>query len=416
MKTFCVVPSAHACTELVVETNQLRTYMKAANFEEIDNKLKSDAEYILVATCAFNQEFENEAFANITSAIKQKRADAKVIVSGCYPKIAPLTYKSFANETVDIPPLNMKKIETIVPAKVAFNETIPNTVNLHEYLKDRVFAKGIKLKNFCRTLNKILPFNTEPKWLDSLPMTDWYFIQGGNGCLGKCTFCAIKHARGGIQSVGIDQIIPQVEKAVRRGYQTISFAATDMGCWGAERGQTLADLLKEVIKVKGDFVVDMHYFEPEWLIKNLGELTPVFQSGKIKSFGTPVQSGSNKILEKMGRAYKIEEFISAVNFVLEKTKVRSLNSIIMVGFPSETVEDYLASYNLINKVKVSYWCLLKYEGRYKVESELLPDKVSEEIKNGRLERIKLKAMLRNYVGLPDLLTEKMVSAKYGPVR
>ena len=51
-----------------------------------------------------------------------------------------------------------KKIETIVPAKVAFNETIPNTVNLHEYLKDRVFAKGIKLKNFCRTLNKILPF------------------------------------------------------------------------------------------------------------------------------------------------------------------------------------------------------------------------------------------------------------------
>lgn len=74
-----------------------------------------------------------------------------------------------------------------------------------------------------------------PRYLDSLPMTDWYFIRGGNGCLGTCTYCAIRHARGKIKSTPIGQIIPQVEKAVLRGYKTISLSGTDMGCWGHDR-------------------------------------------------------------------------------------------------------------------------------------------------------------------------------------
>ncbi|MFZ2958225.1 MAG: radical SAM protein [Candidatus Ozemobacteraceae bacterium] len=413
MKTFCIVASAHTCTELIVETNQLRNYLEKNEFTEIDQK--EDADIILVSTCSFNQQYEDEAYKNISESRSGKKKDAKVIVSGCYPKIAPLIFKEFP-DVIDIPPLNMEKIEKVIPPKVSFRDSVTNSVNEHEYVKNPTFVTGMKLKNTVSFLQQYLPFVTMPNFLDSLPMPDWYYIQGGNGCLGKCTFCAIKHARGVIKSTDIDQIIPQVERAVRRGYKTISFAATDMGCWGHDLGKCLPDLLSEVIKVKGDFVVDMHYVEPDLLMKHMERLDPIFQTGKIRSFGTPVQSGSNRILKLMGRDYVIEDFIGVINHIAEKTKVKSMNSIVMVGFPMETVEDYLATYNLINKVKISYWCLLKYEGRYNVPSEKLGGKVPDAVGNNRLRRIERKVKLRNYVGLPDFLTEKIVRKSYGPVR
>ncbi len=295
-------------------------------------------------------------------------------------------------------------------------QVLPNSVNMNEYLQSDTFQIGIKLKTFFQKVQQWVPFVPVPAWLDSLPMTDWYFIHGGNGCLGKCTFCAIKHARGRIQSAGLDQIIPQVENAVRRGFKTISFSGTDMGCWGQENGQCLADLLGEVVKVKGDFVVDMHYVEPEWVIKYMDRLEPIFQTGKIRSFGTPVQSGSNRILDLMGRNYKIEEFVDMVNFVVGKTKVKSLNSIVMVGFPSETVEDYAKTYALLGSTLVSYWCILKYEGRYRVPSEKIEGKVDEAIKINRRDRMEWKARLKNYGHVPNIFAEAIVNYKFGPLR
>ncbi len=412
METFSIVASGHSCTELIVETNQLRNYLTKSHLQEIENPEKADV--VLVSTCSFNQQYEDEAYENITHTLATKQKDSKVLVSGCYPKIAPLTFKKF-KDIHAIPPREMEKVEKFVPSDVKIRDILPNSVNMSEYLVSDTFKLGIKLKKGYQTLNRYLPFNVEPSWLDSLPMTDWYFIQGGNGCLGKCTFCAIKYARGRIRSVGIDHIIPQVEIAARRGYKTISFTGTDMGCWGQDMGLSLADLLREVIKVKGDFAIDMHYVEPEWVIKEMDRLEPIFQTGKIKSFGVPVQSGSNRILDLMGRNYRIEEYIDMVNFVVEKTKVKSLSSICMVGFPSETKEDYIQTYELLKKTKISYWCPLKYEARYMVPSEKIEGKVPEDIQINRRDRIERKARLRNYAKFPEIVAERLTQMSYGPI-
>ncbi len=414
MNTFHIVTSAHACTELIVETNQLRDYLVKNDFTEVQRL--EDADLILVSTCSFNQQYEDEAYRNIVESRAGRKPGARVIVSGCYPKIAPKVFKEFS-DVVDIPPLDMEKIEKVIPpTRTSFRDSVTNSVNDHEYLKSQTFMVGRRIKNAVTRLQQYVPFIKMPDWLDSLPMNDWYFIQGGNGCLGNCTFCAIKHARGKIKSTGLDQIMPQLERAVRRGYKTISLTGTDMGCWGQDIGSSLPDLLAEIVKVPGDFVIDMHYVEPDWLIKYIDRLDPIFQTGKIRSFGSPVQSGSNRMLRLMGRKYVIEDFIRVVNHVIERTKVKSMNSIVMVGFPQETTEDFLETYNLINKVKISYWCLLKYEGRYNIPSEKLDGKVPEEIAVNRLRRIERKAKLRNYVGLPDWLTEKIVRKTCGPVR
>jgi len=411
MQTFHIIPSAHACTELIVETNHLRKYLEQADLHEVG--AVDEADVILVATCSFNQEFEDEAYGNIRRSIDGRKPGARVLVSGCYPRIAPKVFETLKADVTDIPPLDMRKIESVIPSKYALAEVMPNAIDMHEMAKSKVFMLGNRLKRFFRRLDGWVAM---PKWLDSLPMPDWYFIQGGNGCMGNCTFCAIKHARGKIQSTPIDQILPQVERAVRRGYKTISFAGTDMGCWGHDLGLALPDLLQAVIDVPGDFVVDMHYVEADWIIRNYDRLEPIFQTGRIRSFGTPAQSGSNRILKLMGRKYTVEQYIDVVNRILRTTRVRSMNSIVMVGFPSETVEDYRATYDLVDAVDISYWCLLRYEGRFDVPSEQIEPKVPDEIKDHRRWRIQRKVQLRNYLGLPSSVAEAVVRLRYGAFR
>ena len=410
IKTFYILPSAHVCTEMILETNLLRSYFNQNGLLEVTEKEKADL--VMVATCAFNQEYEDESYDNIKKCLEIKDLKEKIVVSGCYPKIAPRRFKELEG-TVQIPPLNLAKVEKIVPPTVKLEDVKINTVNLHDYENSDLFMFGVKMKKFFAKLEKFVPFIKTPHHLHSLPMPDWYLIQAGNGCLGKCTFCAIKHSRGGIQSTPIDKILSQVEIAVRRGYKTVSFAATDMGCWGQDIGMELADLLKEVVKIKGDYAIDMHYVEPEWVINHMEKLEPIFQTGKIKSFGTPVQSGSNAILEKMGRNYSIEDFIKMVNHIVGKTKVQSLNSILMLGFPGESLEDYMKSYNLVQQTLISYWCVLKYEGRYNIESEEFPDKIDEKIKDNRRERLEHRAWLCNYMKIPFFIAEPILKMKYG---
>lgn len=149
MENFKIIASGHACTELVVETNHLRKYLGENGLHEITNEQNADV--ILVSTCSFNQEFEDEAYANLSKAVSSKKDGTKIIVSGCFPAIAPERFNSFKN-VVAIPPLNMEKIEDIIPSRVAMKDVLPNTVNLNDYLKDEKFIKAIKLKTFSLKL------------------------------------------------------------------------------------------------------------------------------------------------------------------------------------------------------------------------------------------------------------------------
>ena len=412
MDNFFIIHSAHPCTELILDINQVRGYLELCGLRETSDI--SSADYIFVTTCAFNQQYENDAVASINTALSSKKNGARVIVSGCLSKINPELFKTFSG-VESLAPSETEKIEEIIPSEYRVRDVAANTVSVEEYSKNKMFTAGIRLKSFFQKIQRVVPFIKPPAWLDTVPMPDWYFIRGATGCLGNCSYCAIKRSRGNVRSTPPDKIIFELEKAVRNGYREISFAGDDMGCYGMDAGFDLSWLFDEIVKLKGDFNINIRFIEPIWLIKNIGKLERAFKSGRIKSFCAPLQSGSQRILKLMNRHYKISDAAAVIDYILENTRVRSISSIVMVGFPGETAEDFKKSYELLSRVKVNVYQALKYEGREGAPSEAMENKVDENIKDIRQQRFLKKMKLTKFLGLSDNVAEKIVSAKFGGI-
>jgi len=246
-------------------------------------------------------------------------------------------------------------------------------------------------------------------------MTNWYYIRGGSGCMGSCSYCVIKRARGSLRSVPPERIIKQTEEAVRTGSQEICLTGTDMGCYGQDIGTNLPELLGELVKIKGDFCLNINYIEPYWLLNSFSEFNDLFKTGRIKTFNAPLQSGSQRMLDLMHRKYNISDAVKAINSLLDNTKLRSISSIVMVGFPGETKDDFKQSYDLLKDCKISMYQVLKYEGRPGTESELLPEKVNEEVKENRQLYFATKMKLSKFLGISDRVSEHIVHYKLGDI-
>lgn len=409
---FFIYHSAHPCTELVLDINLIRNYMVRAGYSEADSP--SEADVLFVSTCAFNNEYERDAVEMISRAAAARKPGARVVVSGCLSKINPGLFSSFP-DVVALPPSEMRSIEKLFPSAAGIDEISAHTTGIAEYQNSRMFMTGIKLKKFFLALSCFAPFFRIPSWLDTVPTPDWYFIRASSGCLGECSYCVIKRARGSVRSAPLESVLRQFREAVSKGARTISFAGDDTGCYGCDTGGSFPELLSEMVKTPGDYEINIRFVEPEWLIRYVDLLEPSFRTGRIASFCAPLQSGSQRILGLMKKRYRISDAVAVINHILKATRVRSVSSIAMVGFPTETPEDFRRSYELIDRSAVNFYQVLKYEGRPGAASEDIDGKVGEELKELRRQRFVSRMKLTKIACLPPFAAEKIVSARFGDI-
>ena len=407
-KTYTVIHSTHPCTELVLDVHKIRGYLEKAGYAEIEEP--KNADLIVISTCAFNQHYEDDAIESIKETKKLAKDGAQVIVAGCLSKINPERFQDTC-EFIPLAPREMHKLEELVPSEVPLSKIDSNTVSLKEYEGNRLFMVGITLKKFFRKI----PFVSVPSWLDTVPMPDWFFVRAATGCAGNCSYCAIKRARGGVRSTPVELVLSQITEALSKGYKEISLAGDDLGCYGIDLGSDLPALLSEILKLPGDFVANIRFVEPKWLIQYLDRLMPIFETGRITSFCVPIQSGSQRILDAMNRDYTIEDAVDVCNTILRKSKVSSLSSNCMVGFPGETAEDFALSYELLKTCDINMYQVLKYEGRPGTPSEEMDNKVSEELKEERRRRFLTKMKLVKFAHIPEFIAEKYAAIKHGPL-
>lgn len=406
-RTFHIINSAHPCTELVMDINLIRNYLAGAGLRET-SALKADL--LLISTCAYNLHYEQDCVNNFEKAIKiieegsnphksSGEIKKKIIVVGCLPKINPELYKKYNFTAIN--PGELDDIEKIVKSSQAFNEVTAPLITIEEYKNNPLFMKGIKLKTLFKKISHCLSFIKTPSWLDTVPMTDWYFIRTATGCTGNCTFCAVKRARGHIKSTPFRVIEKHVKLAIESGYKEISLTGDDMGCYGVDTGSSLAEILTRILAVDKNFSVNIRFVEPLWLIKGLADLYPVFKTGRIKSFCVPLQSGSQSVLDRMNRHYNIDQAVNAINYVLDKTAVNSISSIVMVGFPGETDDDFIKTCGLLAKCRANLYQVLKYEERPDTPSAKMDNKISEEIKDKRSAYFTKKMKIMKFAGLSE---------------
>lgn len=189
-------------------------------------------------------------------------------------------------------------------------------------------------------------------------------IEIASGCMSECTFCQTKLSKGDLKSYRIGDITRQVKRELDEGCKEIWLTSTDNGCYGFDIGTNLPSLIETVGEIDDDFMIRIGMMNPMYMHKIRDGLLQSFENSKVFKFlHIPVQSGSNKILKEMQRGHTAKIFIDTVRRFREKFEKFTISTDIIVGFPSESKEDFAQTIEIIKKTKPDVINLSRYSSR-----------------------------------------------------
>lgn len=235
------------------------------------------------------------------------------------------------------------------------------------------------------------------------------------GCLGNCTYCLTKKARGDLSSYDETSLMDRAKVLVENGAMEIYITAQDSGCYGFEKGTNIAELLDKVVAIPGDFMVRVGMMNPDSLESILDQTVRAWTSPKVYKFlHLPVQSGSERVLRSMGRAYGLSSFMSEVKAFRQVHGRMALSTDIITGFPGETEEDHRSSIELIKQVRPSIVNVTRFSPRPGTPAAHAKDQVPSRIAKDRSrEMTKLRFQIADEYysefegeGMRALVTEK----------
>ena len=182
------------------------------------------------------------------------------------------------------------------------------------------------------------------------------------GCLGSCTYCKTKHARGKLGSYTLEAIVNRAKKAIEEGVSEIWLSSEDTGAYGIDLGTNIGTLLLALIDVlpderpdgTGGVMLRVGMTNPPYILEHLEVIARVLQHPKVYAFlHVPVQAGSNRVLLAMNREYTVEEYRRVVDYLQEHVPHLTIATDIICGFPGESEEDFDATLALVDHYKLA---------------------------------------------------------------
>lgn len=262
-----------------------------------------------------------DAFVNYIS--KAKNNGKKVIVSGCVPQ-GDRTLPGLENCSV----VGVTQIDRIV-----------------EVVEETLKGNTVKLLAKKELPSLDLPKIRRNKYVEIIPIN--------TGCLGSCTYCKTKHARGKLGSYEVKAIVNACLKAAKEGVKEIWLTSEDTGAYGRDINTDITVLMMEILKVIPDeIMIRIGMTNPPYIMEHLNKMSKILNHPNVFSFlHIPVQAGSNSVLDKMNREYKIEDFILLCDYLKANVSNITIATDIICGFPSESKENFEETLNLIEKFK-----------------------------------------------------------------
>jgi len=295
-----------------------------------------DADIIIINTCVVKQPTESKIIHKIKT-LQKNYPEKKIVLAGCMPEA-----------------------EYSLCKKIAKNSSLINTFHISEIVKVvKSVEKGKKIELLGKRKEdkNCLPVIRKNKSVAN--------IQISEGCVNNCAFCITKIAKGKLYSFPEYKILDDVKNAVKDGCTRINITSQDNAAYGKDRGKYLFPyLLKKILEIKGNFKIRIGMMNPENVLPILNELIEIYKNDKVLKFlHIPVQSGSNRILKKMGRNYKVEDFKKIVYAFKDEVKNICISTDIIVGFPGESEEDFNKTLNLIKEIKPGVLNISKFAPR-----------------------------------------------------
>ena len=219
-----------------------------------------------------------------------------------------------------------------------------------------------------------------------------YIIKVSTGCLGACSFCAVKLSRGKVKSKSITDIANEFKEGLKNGYSEFSFIGTDLGSYGLDRNTDLVKLLQRIISIPGDYNIRLRNIHPKFLKRMLPDLRPILASDKISFISVSAESGNDRILKLMRRGYTSDEYVDIIQSIKSVNPNIKIRGQLMVGFPGETDEEFQDSIKLLDILDVDMTEVYKFSPRIGTQAAILPDPVPEEIASERYNTMLKKSI------------------------
>ena len=385
-----------------IDASKIFDYLEANGWTSTDRISKADI--IIIYACGGFHFSALRSFKTIERALAQKKNNTKVIVTGCLLKIDPSAVEAL--EGIDVIPEDRlyDNLDTFIQAEKSLTQfpdvnAFRKIRNLDDYsLAWKFFYRFTPHAAFFKSLPMLLVKRIQNRKISSYVLADDLFkIDISRGCLGNCTYCAMKFASGKLRSKSPEKIVEEFKKGLDLGFDRFVFICHELGCYGRDRGSSFADLLTEIFKEKRPFKLVLNDFNIQWLVKDEELMRLLVENrDKIAEIRMPIQTGSNKVLTLMNRHYTKEGIRSVLKQLNEKMPEVEIHTHFIVGFPGETPSDFLDTKRLIRDFKFTKIDVFCYQDRPGIKSTLLPDKISTKVKIKRAQEL---AGLGNYIDL-----------------
>ena len=349
----------------VHESEKIAGQLRDLGYEE--TQIAEDADVIVFNTCCVRENAEQHAFGNIGmyKKLKKEKRDLIIAVCGCMTQQG-----EFA-----------KKLSATFP----FVDVIIGTYNIDEFGK--ILQKTIDTK---KRVVEILDKNGEiceeiTPYRSSYPNA-WVNI--AYGCNNFCTYCIVPYVRGRERSRLPENVVDEVKNLVNEGYKEITLLGQNVNSYGHDLKNDVgfASLLDEIGKIEGKFRLRFMSNHPKDLTEDVIEAIKR-NPHACHAIHLPVQSGSNRILSLMNRRYSVEKYLSQIESIRKIIPDCAITTDIIVGFPTETENDFLDTVNLVEKVKFDGAFTFVYSKREGTKAAVMDGQIDPETQKDRIMRL-----------------------------
>ena len=343
------------------ESSTIVRQLEDNGFARVD--FSDEADIYIINTCSVTDNADKKCRTTVKSVLKQN-PEAYVVVIGCYAQLKP-------KEISEIPGVDM-----VLGAAEKFNMI----EHLHTLKKEEeaiVFNKNIK-----ETQDFVPAFSYGDRTRS--------FIKVQDGCDYFCSFCTIPLARGKSRNATVAETVAKAKEVAATDIKEVVITGVNIGDFGADQEyvETFYDLIVELDKIEGIERYRISSIEPNLLSNEIIDF--VAASDKfVPHFHIPLQSGDDEILTKMRRKYLSDLYVDRISRIKEQMPNSCIGVDVIVGFPGETEEHFLTTYNFLNALDISYLHVFPYSERNNTTAKKMQGKVTKAEKTERAQRLRI---------------------------
>lgn len=308
----------YGCTMNFGEGRQLSEDMASLGYEPADSA--DDADIVVLNTCTVVETTEKRMLSRISEL---KRQGKRIVVTGCMARVQP------------------KRIRIRLPDSPI--------VRFEEYGRFR----DIVSESFgCQGSPVLLETGTDA----ILPIAQ--------GCLGRCSYCITKFARGDLRSYPADDLLRRYDSFLEGGAREILITAQDTSSYGRDTNTDLPALIRSMLEREGDYRIRLGMTNPDSLARVSQGILELMDDERMYRFvHIPVQSGSDAVLGRMRRRYTVSQFMELVDELRSGCPDISIATDMICGFPGETDEDHAKSVELIRELRADTVNITRFSAR-----------------------------------------------------